>query len=320
MKNLKTFKTILKVKALVLVTLCLFVLSSCKNNTAKNNQVAQTSNEAIAHSPKQEAAKLSQEFKDYWYTGEAEISSYKLEQARYGELRQGTAVLVFVTEDFLPDTQVKADNTNPNNIPVLKLNSTKNFVTGIYPYSIMQSTFYPVANNAHATKVSISMQEWCGHVYMQLNNRSGFEITSHSYFDGEADQKFKTDKAILENELWTKLRVSPKSLPVGDLQIIPSFEYLKLYHTKVKPFVAKATLTANSYTLTYPELNRTLAITFNPDFPFDILSWEETQKSGYGENAKTLTTKATKLNTIKSAYWNKKSITDEALRTTLKLE
>ncbi|KAA5823548.1 septum formation inhibitor Maf [Algibacter amylolyticus] len=320
MKNLKTFKTILKVKVLVLVTLCFFVLSSCKNNTPKNNQVAQPSKEAVAHTPKQEATKLSQEFKDYWYAGEAEISSYKLEQARYGELRQGTAVLVFVTEDFLPDTQVKADNTNPNNIPVLKLNSTKNFVTGIYPYSIMQSTFYPVANNAHATKVSISMQEWCGHVYMQLNNRSGFEITSHSYFDGEADQNFKTNKAILENELWTKLRVNPKSLPVGDLQIIPSFEYSKLYHTQVKPFVAKATLTANSYTITYPELNRTLAITFNPDFPFDILSWEETQKSGYGENAKTLTTKATKLNTIKSAYWNKKSIKDEALRTTLKLD
>ncbi|XMO85669.1 septum formation inhibitor Maf [Algibacter sp. AS12] len=319
MKNLETFKTILKVRALVLVTLCLFVLSSCKNNTTKNNEVAQSSNEAVAHTPKQEAAKLSQEFNNYWYAGEAEISSYKLEQARYGELRQGTAVLVFVTEDFLPDTQVKADNTNPNNIPVLKLNSTKNFVTGIYPYSIMQSSFYPVANNAHAIKVSISMQEWCGHVYMQLNNRSSFEITSHSYFDGEADQNFKTNKAILENELWTKLRVNPKSLPVGDLQIIPSFEYLKLYHTEVKPFVAKATLTANSYTITYPELNRTLAITFNPDFPFDILIWEETQKSGYGQNAKTLTTKATKLNTIKSAYWNKKSITDEALRTTLKL-
>ena len=31
------------------------------------------------------------------------ISSYKLEQARYGEIRNGKAVLVYVTEDFLPN-------------------------------------------------------------------------------------------------------------------------------------------------------------------------------------------------------------------------
>jgi len=48
---------------------------------------------------------ISQEFKDYWYAGKAEISSYKLEQARYGELRDGTAALIFVTEDFLPEVQ-----------------------------------------------------------------------------------------------------------------------------------------------------------------------------------------------------------------------
>ncbi|MEP3838470.1 MAG: septum formation inhibitor Maf [Algibacter sp.] len=319
MKIQEKLKKLVKGGTFVLAAVGFLVLTNCKNNTPKNNEVAQSTKEAVVNSPKQEDTKLTQEFKEYWYAGEAEISSYKLEQARYGEIREGTAVLVYVTEDFLPDAQVKADSKNSNNIPVLKLNSIKNFVTGIYPYSIMQSTFYPVSNNAHATKVSISMQEWCGHIYMQLNNRSGFEITSHSYFDGEADQNFKTDKAILENELWTKLRVNPKSLPTGDLLITPSFEYLKLHHAKVKPFQAKATLTANSYTINYPELERTLSIIFNPNFPFEILSWEETQKSGYGKDAKILTSKATKLNTIKSAYWNKKSIKDEALRATLKL-
>ena len=86
---------------------------------------------------------LSPEFKEYWYSGEAEITSYKLEQARYGELREGKAVLIFVTEPFLADKQVKANRSNPENIPVLKLNSTKKYLTGIYPYSIMSSSFYP---------------------------------------------------------------------------------------------------------------------------------------------------------------------------------
>ena len=41
---------------------------------------------------------LSQDFKDYWYDGSAEISSYQLYQERYGEMREGTAVMIFVTE------------------------------------------------------------------------------------------------------------------------------------------------------------------------------------------------------------------------------
>jgi hypothetical protein len=73
-------------------------------------------------------------FKDYWYQGKAEITSYKLTQARYGGIYKGTAVNIFVTEDFLPEKQVKADAKNKANIPILKLNSTKNFVTGILSY------------------------------------------------------------------------------------------------------------------------------------------------------------------------------------------
>ncbi len=262
---------------------------------------------------------LSPEFKDYWYSGEAEVSSYELEQARYGEIRKGKAVLIYVTEDFLPDAQVKADNQNATNIPVLKLNTTKNFNTGIYPYSIMQSVFYPVSNNKHAIKVSSSMQEWCGHVYTQLNNRDTFEVMSHSYFEGEADKNFSLNKAILENELWTQLRMNPKSLPTGNLEIIPSFEYTRMRHTPVKAYKATASLTTNSYSIQYPELHRKLVINFNPNFPYDILSWEETFKSGFGANAKELTTKATKLKTLKSPYWSKNSNKYETLRDTLKL-
>jgi hypothetical protein len=266
------------------------------------------------------AIPLSQEFKDYWYASEAEITSYQLEQARYGEMRQGTAVLVYVTEDFDKKLQVKADQNNSTNIPVLKLNATKKFNTGIYPYSIMQSTFFPVNNNKHALKVSCSVQEWCGHVFMQLNNREQFTVGSHSYFQSDADQKFEISKDILENELWTQLRIDPKSLPQGYTHIIPSLEYSRLKHVELKSYKAIGTLTENTYTIEYPELNRTLSITFNPQFPYDILGWEETFKSGFGKNAKMMTTKATKLKTIKSAYWGKNSNADENLRETLMLQ
>ncbi|WP_431136911.1 septum formation inhibitor Maf [Psychroserpens mesophilus] len=261
----------------------------------------------------------SEAFKSYWYSGKAEITSYKLEQARYGELRDGTAVLIYVTEDFLPEEQVKADTYSEKNISVLKLNATKNFNTGMYPYSIMQSTFYPLDHTKHALKVTCSVQEWCGQVYTQLNNRNQFEITSHSYFESEGDQDFKIDQTILENELWSQLRIDPTSLPTGNIEIIPSFEFIRLKHIELKAYEAKAELTKGSYQITYPQLNRTLIINFNPNFPFNISSWEDTYKDGYGENAKILTTKATRLETINSAYWSKNSNADEDLRESLKL-
>jgi hypothetical protein len=312
-------KKIFKVKIPFLILIGTFsLLTSCIDNKSSKDLEANVKFNEIPEI-KKEAQPLSEAFKNYWYSGEAEITSYKLEQARYGEIRQGNAVLIFVTEDFLPNIQVKADQVNPDNISVLKLNATKKFNTGIYPYSVMQSTFYPVANNQHALKVSLSIQEWCGHVYTQLNNRNDFEINSYSYFQNEADKSFNLDKAILENEVWTQLRLDPKRLPTGDLQIIPSFEYIRFKHVDLKAYKASAILKDDTYTISYPELDRTLSITFNPDFPYEISGWEETFKSGFGSNAKLLTTKATKLVTIKSSYWSKNNNKDEVLRETLQL-
>jgi hypothetical protein len=227
--------------------------------------------------------------------------------------------MIYVTEDFLPTEQVKADRQDASNIAVLKLNATKKFNTGIYPYSVMTSTFYPVNEKKHAIKVSQSMQEWCGHVYAQLNNRDSYEILSHSYFEGEADQVFSLKKDILENELWAQLRINPKELPVGNLKIIPDFSYSRMKHVPLKAYDAVATLNEGSYTINYPQLNRTLTINYTAQFPFVINSWEESFKSGFGRNAKELTTKATRLRTIKSPYWGKNSNKDEVLRKELGL-
>lgn len=304
----------------LLCTLLGVVLCSCR--TKSNEEHVAFAKASITPSTPTSTAPnrvISQEFKDYWYAGTAEISSYKLEQARYGQMREGTAALIYVTEDFLPDVQVKADRQNNTNIPVLKLNATKNFTTGIYPYSIMTSTFFPVFQKQHAIKVSHSMQEWCGHVYAQLNNKEVFSITSHSYFEGEADQMFDLEKNILENELWTQLRVNPKELPKGNLTIIPDFAYSRMKHVPLKAYKATATHDLGSYTLEYPALNRRLIINYEPEFPYTITSWEENFTSGYGSNAQVLTTRATRIKTIQSPYWSKNKNKDIVLRKELGL-
>ncbi|RMB56214.1 septum formation inhibitor Maf [Dokdonia sinensis] len=298
----------------------LIATMSCNEKVVKDDMAVNDNNEATYDESSAQPRNLSQEFKDYWYAGEAEITSYRLSQARYGELREGTAALIYVTEDFLPKEQVKADQNNKNNIPVLKLNATKNFNTGIYPYSVMTSTFYPVNEKRHAIKVSQSMQEWCGHVYAQLNNRDDFEVMSHSYFQGEADQDFNLPKAVLENEVWTQLRINPQELPVGEFEAIPDLAFVRMKHVTLQAYPAKATRTEGNYTLQFPTLGRTLSITFTPEFPYAITGWEETFKSGFGNNAKQLKTTATAFKTIKSAYWGKNSNADAPLRKELGLE
>lgn len=251
--------------------------------------------------------KITEDFKDYWQTGKAEITSYQLMQERYGEIREGTAVTIFVTEDFLPNEQVKADSPSEKNIPVLKLNQMKRFNTGIYPYSIMSSTFSPLSQTGHAIKISSSIQEWCGQVYMQLNNRKDFEIESHSYFEGEADQKLNLPKTWLENELWNIIRLNPEELPTGDLVMIPSFEYLRMRHKEIKEHSAFATIkqgdSTTIYTVNYPELQRQLVLFFRNRFPYEIEKWEEVNAAAQNDTLRLRTT-ATMMKRIRTDYWN----------------
>jgi hypothetical protein len=287
---------------------------SCKKpegNLIPNSQT--TSKEKPSEEKKRE---LSEAFKNYWYAGNAEITSYKLSQERYGELREGTAVNIFVTEDFLPNEQVKADTPSEENIPVLKLNQTKNYITGIYPYSVMTSTFTPTNSKDNAIKITHAMQEWCGHVYVQLNNRKDFEIESHSYFEGEADQETTVEKTWLENDLWNYIRMNPEQLPMGDFTMIPSFEYFRMSHIKLGIHQASGSVTVGDsishYEVIYPSLKRKLKIYFSSTFPYTIERWEETNANG-------LVTSAEKVKRIKTAYWSQNSTTFNHLRDSLGL-
>jgi len=262
-------------------------------------------------------------FNDYWYNNEAEISSYNLSQARYGEIHEGHAVLIYVTEQFSPSSGAKANNPTQKDPPVMKLNFTKKFNTGIYPYSMMTSIFFPISGKTHSLKISSSSQEWCGHTYMEMFNKKQFELQIASYFEGES-RTLKLKKNLLEDDLWIKIRLNPKNLPTGRHQVIPSFFSLRLMHKALKDYSCDLSLDTENdnytYNIEYPELERSVSIIFEKEFPYRILGWEETKFSGFGENRKILTTKATLIKTIKSPYWQKHSNEDSHLRKELGLE
>lgn len=270
----------------------------------------------------------SPEFKNYWNSEKAEITSYKLEQARYGELHSGYAVLVFVTEDFSKEKQVKLDRpgqAGSDKVRIMKLNRIKKFDTGIYRYSMMDSVFTPIDLDRfpNTLKLSSSSQEWCGNTFSQLNlNDEGFKVESFSYFESEGDRTFDLENEFLEDELWTRIRINPGSLPIGKIKVIPGAMASRLTHKELAVENAEASLGRNAddpsslmdYNINYPQTKRSVLVTFKKDFPYEIVSWEETYKSGFGENARELTTKATLDKTLITDYWNKNKPMDRVLR------
>jgi len=264
------------------------------------------------------------DFVKYWYSGKAEVNAYALEQSRYGETRLGDAVMVFVTEDFSKKKQVKLDNPNASPtdaVSVLKLNFLKKFKTGIYDYSVMQSVFTPVDTRAYPNtlKTTFSSQEWCGHVFSQMNlDQSGnYRLTDFSYFESEGDTDQKLKNAFLEEEIWTRIRINPKNIPTGQVKLIPSQSYARLNHQTIKPASArieliKKTESASELKIEYLHLDRKVTIDFESDFPFRILGWTEV-------NGNEPPTKATLKQTINSAYWSQNDNKHEFLRDSLKL-
>jgi len=286
------------------------------------------------------AVPLPPEFGKYWFQGKAELTSYDLTQARYGELHRGEAVLVFVTEDLSRKKQVKLDNpaaAAADRLPVLKLNFSKNFNTGVYPYSILTSTFTPLdlAANPHSPKVSMSVQEWCGHVFTQLNlGPRGYTVSEKSYFESEGDSETKLELALLEDELWNRIRINPASLPIGRIQLVPSTVYCRLQHLPLRPEAATASLHTvpaspnaassapmQAYTMAYvgPK-QHTLNIYFEKAFPHRILGWDETYLDAPGAAPpRLLTTRATRRRSVMLDYWRTHNNADAAWRDSLGL-
>ncbi|MEP6846639.1 MAG: hypothetical protein ABI861_11570 [Panacibacter sp.] len=294
----------------ITIALMLIALNSCKNT--ENNKMVLPAK---------------------WYNGEAELTSYSLEQARYGQIHSGEAVLIFVTEDFSPTKFVKLDDaTNvKEKLPVLKMNFTKKFNTGIYPYSMMLSVFTPAINkgNERAIKANCTSQEWCGQTFSQFVLNGGkYSWQLHSYFEQEGDQSETFNAALLEDDIWSHIRINPATLPQGKIQMLPGLLWQRLSHIKMQPEEANVSLTAadsffidqpglRMYTIQYPVSQRTLSIYFEANETNDIIGWQESYPDGVGSHKKVLMTNARRKKTIWLNYWKHNSIADSSYRDSL---
>ena len=303
-------------KGNLLPIISITLILSCNSTEVTRDQ----SNENNSFNP-------SEEFAQYWWSGKAELTSYQLEQVRYGQIHQGEAVLIFVTEDFSSSKHVKLDNPEAagnDAVNVMKLNFTKKFNTGIYPYSMMLSSFKPVIVQDHPNtlKVTATSQEWCGHTFTQLD-LEGDQYLGHlySYFESEgSDSELELSKNFLEDEIWNTIRLDYHLLPIGEVKIIPGLLSQRLMHTDFKVLNANASLQKQNdqvmmYQVKYKNPERTLRIFFEDYFPYKITGWEDSHTSA-GEK---LTTKATYNKSLTLDYWNKNNLADSVYRKQLGL-
>jgi len=202
---------------------------------------------------------FSEAFWKHWGDGQAELAGYDLQFPRYGQMRKGTAVTIFVSETFSNRLRVKADagkHPASDQFPVMKLNLIRDFSTGIYDYNTMLSAFSALSpvNGRSAgalTKLSFSSQEWCGQVYSQLLfDKAKLRFDTHSYFDGEADARGGLENpadGLSEDALllWARGLAAPAIAPGGELkvQMLTSLEVARHLH---QPLVWRPALLARS--------------------------------------------------------------------------
>lgn len=306
---------------------CTLIIASILFISCKGDSNTTQKDEIKAPSPYE-----YESFSAYWDKGVAELNSYELLQYRYGEPRNGEAVLVFVTEDFSKQKQVKLDHPEKTEDKehILKLNFTKKFITGIYPYSMMLSVFSPLDGSINPIKLTTTSQEWCGHTFTQLNKKqSRYDVKLYSYFESEGDTNYTIkDNMIVEDALWNRIRTNPSYLPLDTQYILPGTLYQRLSHTDLEPIKAICTIDTilnknyedvygeyyAAYTIKYIESGRYLSIYYSINFPYYILGWDETYK---GLDGKPNTTKAVLRKRLQLDYWNHHDNIDKFWRDSL---
>jgi hypothetical protein len=300
----------------ILLLATIFSAAACSKAPSASKGAMPSANARLTTLPQAHGA----DFNSYWYAGKAELSTYHLEQDRYGEIRPAEQVNIFVTEDLSASKQVKLDNpqeAGADKVPVLKLNSVRRFETGIYDYSLMSSVFTPIEPEAATLKLNATIQDWCGHTFTQINRLDkAWRWRQFSYFESEADTELLLEDCMLEDELFSRLRLQPEAWNNRQVRMLPGLFYLRMKHlpseSKNATVISQVQNGKRVTTVQYAELPRTIRITQESAFPYRILDWEEK------ENDKTLV-KAHLVNVVTTDYWAKNGNQYSGWRDSLRL-
>lgn len=274
----------------------------------------------------------------HWGDGQAEVSGYTIQNSRYGQDRPGEAVLVFVTETLTHSKRVKTDGNQTDTFPVMKLNAIHDFQTGMYDYNVMTSTFVPLNGETPRglpTKISFSMQEWCGNTYAEATtvHTYGDPVTairrqSHNYMDGQGETTTTVplrQRGISTDALPILIRgIAGPLLKAGETQSVNLLPRMADSHMNQMPWSWQSATLSRSQTHQKTRVPAgeydTFSVTVKPATgpavtylvetspPHRIIGWE----TGTGE-------KASLTGSIRTKYWNRQAAEHATLRSDLGL-
>ena len=277
----------------------------------------------------------AQGFYGHWADGRAELSSYRVVQPRYGEPREGHAVLVFVTEDVHARTRIKVESPETpraDRIYVLKLNQMLRFTTGIYDYSMMTSVFSAVepltdSRSFEPLRVTFTAQEWCGHVFEEVQVRDGAVLGElFSYFERVGRRSWRLDRPpefVSEDNLLIRIReLRGPMMEEGEsrnVKLLPGLWELRLRHRPrelVEAVLSKGRresvevqgrgFEAVPWTWSYGQRQKTVWV--DAEYPHRILRWSDSSGS-----------RGELIVSVRRPYWNLQSLEDESFRAELGL-
>lgn len=216
-------------------------------------------------------------FTDYWKNVKTDVTKYELKE---DSILVGEGSLSFKI-DYVEGIN-KTDS-----IQVLHSDFISKVHKENYDYSAMTSVYLPLnlMLRPHSIKVINSVQEPEGNSFLALAQiPKYYEINAKNTFKEKMKQDFVLERKNLEDELWAKIRMNPNDLPVGDIEIIPSFSYWQSVRKSPNIYEAKAVIKEYAgtefmgkklkiYSLDYPDLKRNLSIVFEGEFPFEIMGW-----------------------------------------------
>ena len=272
---------------------------------------------APAHAAGELWSHLDTEFANnaYWFDGKAEINLYDAQVVIYGEPRQAEEVAhIIVTEDHLPQTLVKADDSRQQGlVPMLKLNYTTEARTGVYTYRQMLSFFFD-RSNMRAAKMTLTHNEWCGNSFKQLVNfrgRSSYDY--NTYWEGGSHGSFEVafpPDLVIYDSLPVQLRALRFELGLeAEMKLLPRQLSSRAQEPRVVSAVVRVTRRApvevkagifDAFAVEVEHPGGLDRLYFEADYPHRMLRWLRADRDRFELS-----------HSEKMPYWNLNRPSDE---------
>ena len=309
-------------KKISIIYTLFFLLISCSPQEKTSTPLEKNGIKLEKSTTFQPKNRVDQFYKLPHFAGKAEVCTYELQRARYNGVHPGEAVLIFVTEPFLPNQQVKSDEgVNKNTINVLKMNRIDRFTTGVYDYSMFTSVFTPLSRYSleYPLKITFSSQDWCGQLYTQLNNSDGFEYKQFSYFQNEGDTSMHLPYEISEDNIFNIARIDETKLPEGEFVIYPMQSYARTAHIPFDSYQAKGEVVEEDslfiYRYSIPQLRRNGSIYVDQSQNNRILKWTEEYRTVFDNEMRTSTYVLKAVQSL--PYWSLNELQNRVYRDSL---